>query len=372
MASGAKELGVPRQDEESARVVAAKSAAIWLLKNVSCNVSPKTTREIEISRGEIIKAGRDLKSCQLRLVDEYRKAASAAQVLERLPGEIPFCYKVSVRLSSNVASSSLTTAHATTALVSGDTDATNASREGTMDPKLVEILECSLCLELMEMPILLSCSHSFCRNCWLDWVERQEANLKQDSSNASAAAAAASRKRKRKSRTGDCPTCRKSVPVDAPVVLALQNLIEGVKDSGVDFGTNSSVFSSRSAASNQSTKAGGGDEDSNGMANEESSKASLQGFSQKIVLRRSRHEKFGVDIDTCQYRGHMALKVSACDKDSQGWRKGLRPNDLLCEVNDYLCFNLKESNRYEAVTKAFKEDSVVSIKILRGLIIEED
>jgi len=85
------------------------------------------------------------------------------------------------------------------------------------------MLECVLCLELMEKPVVLTCSHSFCESCWQEWVERQELNKAQK--------APAQRKRRAlpKLKTAECPTCREMVPVKAPVALLLQNVIAGIK-----------------------------------------------------------------------------------------------------------------------------------------------
>ncbi|XP_017289245.1 nuclear factor 7, brain-like [Kryptolebias marmoratus] len=62
-------------------------------------------------------------------------------------------------------------------------------------------LSCTICHDIFKNPVLLSCSHSFCKVCLENWFKRKQSKL--------------------------CPVCRTEVPQsDPPLNLALRNLCE--------------------------------------------------------------------------------------------------------------------------------------------------
>ncbi|XP_067234524.1 nuclear factor 7, brain-like [Chanodichthys erythropterus] len=63
-----------------------------------------------------------------------------------------------------------------------------------------EELSCPVCCEIFKSPVLLSCSHSFCKECLQQFW--------------------------RTTKTQDCPVCRRSSKLEPPVNLALKNLCE--------------------------------------------------------------------------------------------------------------------------------------------------
>ncbi|XP_056121168.1 nuclear factor 7, brain-like [Rhinichthys klamathensis goyatoka] len=70
-----------------------------------------------------------------------------------------------------------------------------------MDSKSVEELYCPVCNEIFKAPVLLSCSHSICKECLQQFWKTKE--------------------------TQECPVCRRrSSRDDPPVILALKNLCE--------------------------------------------------------------------------------------------------------------------------------------------------
>ncbi|XP_056121177.1 zinc-binding protein A33-like [Rhinichthys klamathensis goyatoka] len=70
-----------------------------------------------------------------------------------------------------------------------------------MDLKSVEELYCPVCYEIFKVPVLLSCSHSFCKECLQQFWRTKE--------------------------TQECPVCRRrSSRDDPPVNLTLKNLCE--------------------------------------------------------------------------------------------------------------------------------------------------
>ncbi|XP_054473782.1 nuclear factor 7, brain-like [Anoplopoma fimbria] len=69
-----------------------------------------------------------------------------------------------------------------------------------MASPLEEDLSCPICQDIFKDPVVLSCSHSFCRECVEDWwAEKQER---------------------------ECPVCKKTALPDPPRNLALKNLCE--------------------------------------------------------------------------------------------------------------------------------------------------
>ncbi|XP_067234274.1 uncharacterized protein [Chanodichthys erythropterus] len=63
-----------------------------------------------------------------------------------------------------------------------------------------EELSCPVCCEIFKSPVLLSCSHSFCKECLQQFW--------------------------RTTKTQECPVCRRSSKLEPPVNLALKNLCE--------------------------------------------------------------------------------------------------------------------------------------------------
>ena len=70
-----------------------------------------------------------------------------------------------------------------------------------MDSKSVEELSCPVCCEIFKTPVILSCSHSICKECLQQFWKTKE--------------------------TQECPVCRRrSSRDDPPVNLTLKNLCE--------------------------------------------------------------------------------------------------------------------------------------------------
>ncbi|XP_077091725.1 nuclear factor 7, brain-like [Siphateles boraxobius] len=78
-----------------------------------------------------------------------------------------------------------------------------------MDSKSVEELSCPVCCEIFKVPVLLSCSHSFCKECLQQFWKTKESQ--------------------------ECPVCRRrSSKLDPPVNLALKNLCESFLKEGTE------------------------------------------------------------------------------------------------------------------------------------------
>ncbi|XP_056097990.1 zinc-binding protein A33-like [Rhinichthys klamathensis goyatoka] len=76
-----------------------------------------------------------------------------------------------------------------------------------MDSKSVEELSCPVCYEIFKAPVILSCSHSICKECLQQFW--------------------------RTKKTQECPVCRRrSSKDDPPVILALKNLCDSLIKEG--------------------------------------------------------------------------------------------------------------------------------------------
>ncbi|XP_058623149.1 nuclear factor 7, brain-like [Onychostoma macrolepis] len=69
-----------------------------------------------------------------------------------------------------------------------------------MDSLPVEELSCPVCCEIFKNPVVLSCSHSFCKECLQQFW--------------------------RITKTPECPVCRQSAKSEPPVSLTLKNVCE--------------------------------------------------------------------------------------------------------------------------------------------------
>ncbi|XP_077091767.1 E3 ubiquitin-protein ligase TRIM35-like [Siphateles boraxobius] len=76
-----------------------------------------------------------------------------------------------------------------------------------MDSKSVEELSCPVCCEIFKVPVILSCSHSFCKECLQQFWKTKESQ--------------------------ECPVCRRrSSRDDPPVILVLKNLSDSLIKEG--------------------------------------------------------------------------------------------------------------------------------------------
>uniref|UniRef100_A0A4W6D3F4 RING-type domain-containing protein n=1 Tax=Lates calcarifer TaxID=8187 RepID=A0A4W6D3F4_LATCA len=74
-------------------------------------------------------------------------------------------------------------------------------RRSLKAPPIKEDLSCPVCHDIFKDPVVLSCSHSFCRDCLKNWWSEKP--------------------------TQDCPVCnRRSSKSDPPVSLVIKNLCE--------------------------------------------------------------------------------------------------------------------------------------------------
>uniref|UniRef100_A0A672K905 RING-type domain-containing protein n=2 Tax=Sinocyclocheilus grahami TaxID=75366 RepID=A0A672K905_SINGR len=72
-----------------------------------------------------------------------------------------------------------------------------------MDSKSVEELSCPVCCEIFKDPVLLSCSHSFCKECLQQFWKTK--------------------------KTQECPVCRRRSSKQEPLsILALKNLCDSL------------------------------------------------------------------------------------------------------------------------------------------------
>ncbi|KAL4007766.1 hypothetical protein ACER0C_001618 [Sarotherodon galilaeus] len=85
-------------------------------------------------------------------------------------------------------------------LQAADAPHTESSLTDSMASRSEEDLCCPVCQEVFKDPVILSCSHSFCKDCLKRWW--------------------------RKKRTRECPVCKKISLYEPPLNLALKNLCE--------------------------------------------------------------------------------------------------------------------------------------------------
>uniref|UniRef100_A0A3B4X5Y1 RING-type domain-containing protein n=1 Tax=Seriola lalandi dorsalis TaxID=1841481 RepID=A0A3B4X5Y1_SERLL len=69
-----------------------------------------------------------------------------------------------------------------------------------MSSRSEEELTCPVCHDIFKEPVVLSCSHSFCRDCLQRWWREKVIH--------------------------ECPVCKRSSNTEPPVSLALKNLCE--------------------------------------------------------------------------------------------------------------------------------------------------
>ncbi|KAK9976442.1 hypothetical protein ABG768_021647 [Culter alburnus] len=75
-----------------------------------------------------------------------------------------------------------------------------------MDSKSVEELSCPVCCEIFKVPVLLSCSHSICKECLQQFWKTKDSQ--------------------------ECPVCRRSSKYEPPINLALKNLCDSLIKEG--------------------------------------------------------------------------------------------------------------------------------------------
>ncbi|XP_048036151.1 nuclear factor 7, brain-like [Megalobrama amblycephala] len=75
-----------------------------------------------------------------------------------------------------------------------------------MDSKSAEELSCPVCCEIFKVPVLLSCSHSICKECLQQFWKTKDSQ--------------------------ECPVCRRSSKYEPPINLALKNLCDSLIKEG--------------------------------------------------------------------------------------------------------------------------------------------
>ncbi|XP_048012560.1 nuclear factor 7, ovary-like [Megalobrama amblycephala] len=75
-----------------------------------------------------------------------------------------------------------------------------------MDSKSVEELSCPVCCEIFKVPVILSCSHSICKECLQQFWKTKDSH--------------------------ECPVCRRSSKYEPPINLALKNLCDSLIKEG--------------------------------------------------------------------------------------------------------------------------------------------
>ena len=75
---------------------------------------------------------------------------------------------------------------------------------GTLKNIILNRLQCSICTEIFQKPLMVNCGHTFCKNCIVKWIERNKKSSK-------------------------CPLCRSPILLSSPN-QALLELIEELND----------------------------------------------------------------------------------------------------------------------------------------------